>query len=164
MVELMGDLDNTASFSPKDISIDRDGIWYYRGAEMFRKDIRDLLYKNLKRDTDGRYLIEYNNDRCYIDVYDTPHVIKSLILKEETGIITFLLQMPDDSIEKLDLSTLRVGYENALYCRIERLGIDARFSRASYYQIAQYIEYDPVSGSYFISIDGHRYDIGRYLT
>ena len=148
--------------SPRDIRIDRDGTWYYQGAEMVRKDIMKFFYRHLKRDLDGRYLIEYEKERYYIDVDDTPFVIKSVTCSfaGEKGADALYLLMPDDSMEKLDPSTLRVGKDNALYCTIERLGMDARFSRASYYQIAQYIEHDSNENLYYISLNGYRYPIG----
>ena len=35
---------------PSFIRIDKEGVWYYKGNEMFRKDIVKLFYQNLKRD------------------------------------------------------------------------------------------------------------------
>jgi len=151
--------EDTQQFS-HDIRIDREGAWYYRGAEMFRKDIVDLLYRHLRRDEKGRYLIVFENDRSYVDVEDTPFVIKAIYRSpshERDDSIDLL--MPDGAMEKLDPSTLRVGDNDALYCTISRNGFDARFSRASYYQIAEYIEED--QDTYFISLNGHRYYIKK---
>ena len=44
--------------NPTDICIDKDGIWYFRGAEMKRQDIVQYFYQYLRRDGDGNYLIE----------------------------------------------------------------------------------------------------------
>ena len=60
------------------IRIDKEGVWYYKGAEMFRKEIVNFFYQNLKRDESCQYLIELENDRCYLDVEDTPFVIRSV--------------------------------------------------------------------------------------
>jgi uncharacterized protein len=159
----MQNIDIIGDTAAHDIRIDKDGTWYYRGAEMIRKDIVNLFYRHIKRDTEGRYLIEYENARYYLDVEDTPYVIKSAYFSpaDKKGKDVFDLLMPDDSIEKLDPSTLRAGYDNALYCTIARLGTDARFSRASYYQLARYIEHDPDKNLYYISLNGNRYAIGR---
>jgi uncharacterized protein len=151
------------SLTSGDIRIDKDGIWYYRGAEMFRKDIVNLLYINLKIDDHGRYLIEFNNDRCYLDVEDTPYVIKAVYrsfneVKEKDAIN---LLLPDDSLEELDPSTLSVNNDNILYCYIKRLNCFARFSRASYYQIVQYVDHDPVGDRYYILLNGNYYYISK---
>ena len=39
-----------------EIKIDKEGVWYYNGAEMFRKDILDIFFQHLKRDEDGALL------------------------------------------------------------------------------------------------------------
>jgi len=44
--------------SISDIHIDKDGLWFYRGMEMTRRDIVRLFYRHLKRDESGGYLIE----------------------------------------------------------------------------------------------------------
>lgn len=147
----------------RDIRIDKDGVWYYRGAEMFRKDIVNLLYRHLKRDETGRYLIEIGNDRCYPDVEDTPFVIKAVYrsFSEEKGEDAIYLLMSDDTLEKLDPSTLRIGDDNILYCTVGDPGFEARFSRASYYQLAEYIEHDRKKDLYYISLNGQSYYLRR---
>lgn len=49
---------NNNDIPPCDIRIDKEGVWYYKDAEMFRKDIVNLFYQNLKLDELGRYIIE----------------------------------------------------------------------------------------------------------
>ncbi|MCG6536052.1 MAG: DUF1285 domain-containing protein [Syntrophales bacterium LBB04] len=158
----MQKLEKNSLSAPKDIRIDRDGTWYYRGAEMVRKDIVNLFYHHIKQDQEGRYLIEYGDERYFIEVDDTPFIIKSVSISPdgEMGEDVVYLLMPDDSLEKLDPSTLRVAKDNSLYCTIERIGINARFSRSSYYQIARYIDHDSDSNEYYISLNGHHYSIG----
>ncbi len=31
-----------------DIKIDKEGTWFYKGAEMFRKDILEIFYEHLQ--------------------------------------------------------------------------------------------------------------------
>ena len=146
-----------------DIRIDKDGVWYYRSMEMIRKDIVQHLYRHIKRGQDGRYLIEIGEDRAYLDVEDTPYVIKSLAFAAQADkagdLIT--LQMPDDSWDELDPSTLRVGADNTLYGMARGLGFEARFSRASYYELAKHIEYEDGTDKFYICLNNHRYYIER---
>jgi len=144
-----------------DIRIDKDGLWYYRGTEMFRKDIVQSLYRHLKRDQDGRYRIEIGEDRAYVDVEDTPYVVQSVscIFTEGKGEDVITLHMPDDSMAELDPSTLRVGADNTLYGIMAGLGFEARFSRSSYYQLAEHIEFDAGQGKFYICLNSHRYYI-----
>jgi hypothetical protein len=61
--------------------------------------------------------------------------------------------------ETLDPSTLKVGKDNVLYCRIRKGIFPARFSRAAYYRLAQWIEEDAGAGSFYLTLNGNRYTI-----
>ncbi len=142
-----------------DIRIDKEGIWYYKGAEMFRREIVELFYRHLKKDEAGKYLIELENDCCYLEVEDTAFVVKSVFCSEYENGYQFFLLLSDGTIEKLNPDKIWIGQDNVLYCKIKSGPFDARFSRASYYQLAEYIQYDPQKDVYFLLVDGIPYYI-----
>jgi hypothetical protein len=146
---------------PCGIRIDKDGVWYFRGAEMFRKEIVGIFYQNLRRDDSGRYLIEMGTERCVLEVEDTPFVVKSVFTdgSREGGDKTILLAICDETIEELNPATLRVGRGNVLYCHIKNGEHEARFSRSSYYQIANYFDYDSENNQYVLILNDKRYVI-----
>lgn len=131
------------------IKIDKNGVWFYNGMEMFRKDIVKLFYDYLKRDESGNYFIELGDDISVIEVEDVPYVVKAVYKKD--NYIEILLN--DSTIEKLDPSTLRVGAENILYCSVRNGNFEARFSRAAYYQIAEFIEYKSDKRAFYIPLN-----------
>ena len=61
-----------------EIKIDKDGLWYYQGAHMFRKEILSVFFQCLKIDECGKYLIELGEDRCYLTVEDTAFVVTAV--------------------------------------------------------------------------------------
>ncbi|MFO7570065.1 MAG: DUF1285 domain-containing protein [Smithellaceae bacterium] len=144
-----------------DIKIDKDGIWYYRGAHMFRKDILSLFFEHLKIDESGRYYIELNEETYYVDVEDTAFVVSAVFKTKQEGEnpekIDVLLS--DDCMETLDLNTISVGKDNVLYCRIKGGVFPARFTRSSYYQLAEFIEPDDENGTFFIPMNNEKYFI-----
>jgi len=147
---------------PCNIWVDKDGIWYYCGAEMFRKDIVNLFYENLRRDESGRYIIELANDRCFIEVEDTPYVVKAVYKhnsKEQQEKETIYVRLNNSDLDELDPTTLRVGEDNVLYCLVKNGMFDARFSRASYYQLADLVEYDDGENSFYLSLNNQHYHI-----
>lgn len=147
---------------PFEIKIDKDGVWYYNGAEMFRKDILAVFFQNLFRDEAGQYFVRLGKDLCYLKVEDTPIVVKSVHEiadpdapgSDKTCMGMFL---SDSSLEKIVLESLRIGEDNVLYCDLQR-GFPARFTRAAYYQIADKIQFDEEKG-YFIPANGENYFI-----
>jgi len=146
-----------------DIKIDKDGIWYYCGAEMFRKEILAIFFENLKIDENGRYLIEFGNERYYLDVEDTAFVVQSASkrrkLNENNEQIDIVLT--DETCERLDLNTLQVGDDNVLYCLVKNGKFSARFSRKSYYQLAEFIEEEEKEESFFICLNNEKYYIKK---
>ncbi len=138
-----------------DIRIDTEGMWYYRGAEMTRRDIVKLFYQHLRQDMPGQFSIQMRGQSYPVHVEDTAYVVWAVHRTEpgnEEGRIRLFLS--DDSTEDLDPDTLRVRTGNVLYCRVKEGRMDARFSRGSYYQIAEHIIYDPSRDACFVPLKG----------
>ncbi len=149
--------------APCNIRIDKEGVWYYNDVEMLRKEIIKFFYENLKRDERGRYVIEIKDERCYLDVEDTPFVVKMVRRSHSKGVKSeaIYILLNDQTEEKLDPRTLWIDKNNILYCSIKNNNFYARFLRKSYYQIAHYIEYDIEKNDYFISLGGCHYYIRK---
>ena len=126
---------------------------------MFRKEIVNLFYEHLRRDETGRYVIELPNDRCYLDVEDTPFVVKGVnkCLSDDGGEDILCLELSDDSIERLIPSRLWIGADNVPYCAVKNDRFHARFTRIGYYQLAQFIEYDDDKQGFFIRLNHHKH-------
>jgi uncharacterized protein len=146
---------------PSFIRIDKDGVWYYRGNEMFRKDIVKLFYQNLKRDETGSYYIDLENDLASLEVEDTAYVVTAVnkLGSPAEGNERISVLLNDETQEELDCNSLRIGDDNILYCTVKADGHGARFLRSSYYQIAEFFDYDDTGDSYFLPLNGARYYI-----
>jgi len=66
---------------PCGIKVDKEGVWYFEGKEMFRRDIVNYFYQNLVKDGAGRYIIVQGDERCYLEVEDTPFIVKAVFSK-----------------------------------------------------------------------------------
>jgi len=146
-----------------DIKIDKEGIWYYCGAHMFRKDILCVFFEHLQIDDCGKYFIELNGEIYYVDVEDTAFVVTAVYRtkaqEDDHDRIEILLS--DDSLERLDLESLFVGDGNVMYCRIKEGKFVARFTRKSYYQLAEMIEVDDTGDQYYIALNHQKYFINN---
>ena len=141
------------------IYIDKEGHWYHRGAEMIHREFIRLFYNNMELDSHGRYVIEWQGQRCYVEVEDTAFVVRSVLFKEgeQPGNDRFILSLSDDTEEELAADTIYVGKDNVLYCSVKDLAFPARFNRAAYYQLAEYIEEG--NGTYYLPLNGKKYGI-----
>ncbi|MDQ1277927.1 MAG: uncharacterized protein QG555_969 [Thermodesulfobacteriota bacterium] len=146
---------------PCNIRIDKEGVWYYQGAEMFRREFVNYFYQNLHLDETGRYVIILPDDRCYVDVEDAAYIINAVDYKrsERGNGKGINLLLCDETSEALDPRTLWIGPDNVMYCRVREDTFKARFSRAAYYQLAEHIEHDEVQEMFYLKIDGQHYNI-----
>jgi len=134
------------------IFIDKEGRWHHKGAEMIHREFIRLFYQNMELDKEGRYIITWNNARCYVDVEDTAFVVRGVSFKPEAEERppSFQLSLSDDTEEPLAPETLRVGKDHVLYCRVKSGAFPARFNRAAYYQLAEFIQED--SRGFFLAL------------
>ena len=146
-----------------DIRIDKEGVWYYKGAHMFRKEILSVFFEHLKIDECGKYLIELGEERCYLDVEDTAFIVAAVYKTQlpDNGRAQVDILLSDDSCEKLEMQSLHVGRDNVLYCRVKEGKFTARFSRNSYYQLAEFIEQSENGNHFFINLNGEKYMISE---
>ncbi len=142
-----------------DIRIDKEGVWHYKDAEMIRKDIVALLSQNLTRDAAGNYLVEMNEERCQVAVEDTPFVVRNVSLIQNHDKEYFSIILSDESVEELDLESLRVSDVHVLYCTVKNRKFSARFSRPAYYQMAKHIVHDNTNDAYVVAVNGRPYRI-----
>lgn len=137
------------------ITIDKEGRWYHKGAEMIHREFIRLFYDNMVLDSWGRYVIEWKGQRCYVDVEDTAFVVRRVVRQDkekEDGTDSFVLSLSDDTQEDLVPDTLCVGLDNILYCSVKNRTFPARFTRAAYYQLAEYVEEE--NGKYYLPLNG----------
>jgi uncharacterized protein len=144
-----------------DIKIDKDGIWYYCGAHMFRKEILCVFFENLKVDDCGEYFIKLNDEIYYLDVEDTAFVITAVDKMKDprNGQEHFEVLLSDDGRENLDLSTLAVGRDDVMYCRVKEGKFAARFTRKSYYQLAEFIEQGDADDKFYVFLNNKKHFI-----
>jgi uncharacterized protein len=144
-----------------DIRIDKEGVWYYQGAHMFRKEILCVFFEHLRIDECGKYLIELGPERCYVDVEDTAFVVVAVdkTKKPGDGLDQIEIILNDDSCEKLQIESLHISKDNVPYCRVKEEKFTARFTRTGYYQLAKFIEQSEKGHQYFINLNGKKYYI-----
>ena len=145
---------------PCHIRIDKEGNWYYQGLPIINKEIYLHLNKCLKKDPSGKYVLMMGEEKCYLEVEDTPYVIQEVYLGSATKRTPPLfVRLNDGTEEELKADTIRVGKENVLYCKVKDAQYDARFLRASYYQLAEFLQHD--GGKYYLLIGTRRIYLQR---
>lgn len=133
-----------------DIRIARDGMWWYLGTPIGRKELVKLFASVLKLE-DGRYYLVTPVEKIGITVDDAPFVAVDFEVAEagpaqtitfETNVGEFSVAGPDNPIRVVrDPDT----GEPSPYVHI-RSGLEALIDRKSYYRLVEIGEHDLVDG------------------
>src|SRR5262249_45982750 len=113
------------------ISFVKDGWWYANDERIQNRRISILFSQNLREASTGTYEIAIGRDKVAVEIDDTPYVVTRVTGNPDPGL---LLRLNDESEETLDPTTLLVGQEHVLYCRVKGGKHTARFLRPAYYQ------------------------------
>ena len=129
--------------------IRRDGTWLYRGSPIQRKELVCLFASVLRREDDGSFWLQTPAERGRIEVEDAPFVAvemdwcgcgRNQALTFRTNVDECVTASPDHPIRIAhDILTC----EPTPYIRIrgsERAPVEARISRAVYYELAALAE------------------------
>jgi hypothetical protein len=120
----------------QDITIKKNGKWYFGQAEMFRRNILNILARNLEREEDGSYYIRMGNEVNPIIVEDVPF-LASGYQEDETGI----------KLVFHDLQELPLDQELRLYLKGDvpyisfRWEADTRLSRGVYWKLSEFFDF-----------------------
>jgi len=131
--------------------IDKRGNWFQDGIKI--KHRLTYLYNNklLSRDDEGRYYLDEGSGKLYIEVEDTPFVVKMVDKKGDD----FYIILNDETVEKLDLNTVNINHENIPYAKIKNRKFEARFLRPAYYEFMKYLKKE--DDNYYIMSKGGKH-------
>ena len=134
------------------IKFGKDGLWYSDDEVIPNRAIRRLFSQALRVLPDGRGRLELGEDKADVLIEDTPWVVTAVEGSPTTG---FTVVLNDETRERLDPVSLRVGVENVLYCRVKGGTHEARFLRPAYYDLTRHVETD-TGGEAVLAVAGRR--------
>ncbi|MGI5921560.1 MAG: DUF1285 domain-containing protein [Syntrophomonadaceae bacterium] len=120
----------------KEIVIRKDGKWYFGGAEMFRRNILNILARNIKKQEDGSYAIELEQDTSPITVEDVPFLAQGIY--EENGYYKLVFH---------DLQELVLDHELKITLKGDvpyidyKWPADTRLSKGLYWKLSDWFEF-----------------------
>jgi Protein of unknown function (DUF1285) len=124
------------------ISVDREGELIHEGEPVRHEGLRRALFRWLDRLDDGRYILRLDERRfAYLEVADTPLVVRALRLDGRTGDVQ--LQLSDGAEELLDPRTLTVDEQGILRCGVRGGRLEARLSTSAAAVLAERLTETP---------------------
>jgi hypothetical protein len=145
--------------------IRRDGVWLYRGSPIGRKELVCLFASVLRRDACGVFWLETPAERGTIAVEDAPFLAVELDWQGVgTSQVLTLRTNVDQMIEVGPEHPIRVAHD-LLTCEpvpyllvrpgLGRHPIEARISRAVYYELVALAEPETVRGRNMLGVWSH---------
>ena len=118
------------------IFIDKEGNWFQDGIPILHR--WTYLYNNslLQKDESNRYYIDEGRGRVYVEVEDTPFVVKNIKLTNGN----IILMLNDETEEIMMPDTLSINEHNIPYVKVKDGRFDARFCRAAYYEMMKVLK------------------------
>lgn len=121
----------------QEIKITREGKWFFGEAEMFRRNILQILAKNINRDDNGFYFIEMGSERNPLIVEDVPFLAVGIVEEDEQPV----------KLVFHDLQEMVLNHELRLYIKEDvpyisyRWPADTRLSRGVYWKLSDYFDF-----------------------
>lgn len=117
------------------LRIDREGRWWHDDELVEHPKIIDAFNMGLSPAEDGKYILRFGNDWCFVTVEDAAYRVTGI--DQEGG--DFFVRLTDRTAEKLDANTLCVDNDGVLMCRVKGGKAWARFSRDAQFQIGEHL-------------------------
>ena len=137
-------------FKPR-IFIDKEGNWFQDGLPVLHRWTYLHNNKLLGRDEEGRYYVDEGSGKLYVQVEDTPFVVK-MIDRRDDG---FYVILNDETEDKIDFNDLRINEENVIYTKVKNRQFEARFLRPAYYEFTKYLIQE--GDKFYIEVEGRKY-------
>lgn len=119
-----------------EIVIKENGKWYFGQAEMFRRNILNILAKNIEKSSDGTYGIRLGDDFNPLTVEDVPFLASGY--SEDDGRIKLTFHDLQEMYLEGEIRLVLKGDVPYISFRWEA---DTRLSRGVYWKLSQYFRF-----------------------
>ena len=129
---------------------DAEGRWYQDGIPLEHPNLVRAFDRWIERAEDGRYCLKNDINWAYVTIEGAPLFVRSIAIEPEG----MRLRLSDEREELLDVETLRLGPDGALYCDARGGTMPARFDRHAMFQLEPVLGED--DGGLYIEVAGRR--------
>ena len=125
-----------------DIRIDRDGLWFYHGSPIGRKELVRLFASVLHKDEEGRYWLITPAEKGEIQVEDAPFMAVEMFVEGvgEAQSVGFRTNVDDivnvDSDHPIRVINDSLTGEPSPYVMV-REGLEAKLTRSVFYEMVE---------------------------
>jgi uncharacterized protein len=134
------------------IRLDARLRWWHDDEPIEHPRIIELFNSSLVLDEQGRYQLQIGQDWCYVQIEDAAYEVRTVDANPDGRVS---VRLSDRTAEALDPSTLVLGEDGVLACRVKQGRAKARFSRDAQYQFGELLE-EGDGGALYLCTGAHR--------
>ena len=127
------------------IRVTTDGRWLH-GDEPLHPKVAILFAKCLIPKENGEYELQVGQQKAPVLVSDAGFFVRTIrvVMVDPESIQEVRLKISDGTEELLDLATMMMSSDNALYCRIQRHGfeIPCKFTAQQYHELGLLAQFE----------------------
>lgn len=135
------------------IRVDAEGQFVHEGDFVLHEGLRQALFRWMDRlpPPDDRYILRLDADRfAYLDVDDTPLVVRALRFEEDGARV--MLSLSDGSDEALEPDTLTLDAAGVLRCSVRGGRLEARLANSAAAVLAERISSTPGGSEWVLAL------------
>ena len=117
------------------LRLDRTLHWWHDDEPLDHPKIVEAFNAGLAPTDDGRFILRFGNDWCYVQVEDAAYAVRAITFAPEPRV-----QLSDRSDEPLAIETLKVEDDGVFTCRVKDGRAKARFSRQAQADLGEHLE------------------------
>ena len=143
-----------------DILLDREGNWFHNGEKFINERIISFFSRSVDITEDGQYVLHYSDNVYPIRVEDAPYFVTGVRFEGFGTFERIFITLSSGESEELDPTTLFCKANNALYCRIKKGRLTAKFKRSPSFNILERLDESP-DGKYYVRLCGTNIELKR---
>jgi uncharacterized protein len=136
------------------IRLDSQGRWWHDGELIEHPRIIEAFNRGISPAEDGKFRLQFGDDWCFVEVEGAAYRVLAIDFAPEDRLS---IRLSDRTAEFLDLSSLRLGLDGVLTCRVKGGSATAKFSREAQFALGSLLE--DVQGNLVLKINATSYPV-----
>jgi hypothetical protein len=117
------------------IRLDRELRWFHDDELIEHPKIIEAFNTGLSPTDDGRFMLRFGNDWCFVQVEDAAYEVRAVHFLPEPRVV-----LSDRTDEPLAIESLWLGSDGVLNCGVKQGRAKARFSRQAQADLGEHFE------------------------
>ncbi len=143
--------------------IDAHGNWFCQGIPVLDRDVFKVLSQSIRQRGKDAYFVRCEGEEHGVQVMDAPLFVHCVHVDLDSAgqLLHVEIELTDGRQESLAAETLETFNKNSLYCLATPHRLRAKFGKLAYYELTRYLQATTDEETFYLIIEGKRFDISQ---